>query len=575
MIFSRKEVSLYLVLMLALGWLLYPSDYTRGLMHADEGNRSYALSFFKDYLARHPYHKGATMALASAYEAAGLPDQGIDPLLSFYRHRRGDMETGAAVLNLMERTGDSTRAAQFRWELLSDIKNLPHPPKARLEELLYQAYQEAAASQDDASSLRALTELADISTEGGYRDMAMRLLLERRYLDAALTMLRDASRRSPKDIELRRSIIRIDRLRNDDDAALAECKEALKAAPNDVRILSDRVEIFVSRRRWDLAESDLRSLVRIQPKQDEWIRQLSRYLIESGNLKDGLRLNVLLVKRNLNDKQTWWNAIYGYADHGYHDQSAKLLKVFLHRFPDDSNGLKMLLYEQERSGRIDLAIAVLQRRVQAAPSDPARRRELAAKLVEAKRLPEAVKQYEALVKLQPQIKKYWWNIVYAYADHGYHQKAAERLEGFVRRFPNEASGLDMLVYERQLSGRDDLAIAALRRRVRAVPSDTTRRRSLASLLVESERIPEAVKEYEVLVKLQPQDKDLWMTLSYLQEAHGDTKGAARALKNYLARDPGDGKVVESLAGIYIKLGQKSQAIDLLRTYLRPSAGGRP
>ncbi len=89
-VFSWTETGMFLAATAALGGLLYPSEYTRGIMHRDTGDRTRAVSFLEDYRRRNPHHKGAVLALAEAYEAGGRPDEAVAPLLAFYRHRRGD-----------------------------------------------------------------------------------------------------------------------------------------------------------------------------------------------------------------------------------------------------------------------------------------------------------------------------------------------------------------------------------------------------------------------------------------------------------------------------------------------------
>ena len=60
MIFSWKQVAAFFAAAAVVGWVIYPSEYFRGRMYRQEGDRARSISFFRDYLARHPFHKGAT-----------------------------------------------------------------------------------------------------------------------------------------------------------------------------------------------------------------------------------------------------------------------------------------------------------------------------------------------------------------------------------------------------------------------------------------------------------------------------------------------------------------------------------
>src|SRR5579883_3442221 len=105
MIFRWSQVASFFAALAVVGWLVFPSEYFRGQMHRDEGDRSRSIAFYKNYLSKHPFHKGAVEALAQAYENAGRPQEAADLLVAFYRHRRGDEEAGREVLDLLDRAG--------------------------------------------------------------------------------------------------------------------------------------------------------------------------------------------------------------------------------------------------------------------------------------------------------------------------------------------------------------------------------------------------------------------------------------------------------------------------------------
>jgi tetratricopeptide (TPR) repeat protein len=470
-IFSPREIALFLAGLLIVGWLVYPNEYTRGMMHREQGDRANAIAFFKGYLARHPSHKGATLALAAAYEAAGRPEEGVAPVREFYRRRRGDLDTGMLLLDLLERQGDLAGVEEFRWELAGDLRALPRPPAKAIEELLYRCFQDAASRQDDEAMLRALEALAKAGTTGGdYRAEMLRLLMERRRLGAAVEMLRQAQRKDPANVELRRAIARALILDNRDEEALKELDVALKLKPGHLGVLMDRAGYFTAHKRWDLAEKEYERLMVLQPGEASWPRELGRSLIARGKFREGV---------------------------GY---------------------------------------------------------------------------YKTLVAKDPGDREAWMTVVYAYADKGEHEEAARELEAYLRRFPDDADAAELLIYEQQNAGQLEKALATLRERVKARPQDAARRQALANMLVGEELFAESEEHYAALVKLRPENVEHWKMLSFVQQTQRRHAEAAGTLERYLERFPDDGKAVESLSGLYLELGEKRKAVELLRAYFKKKEG---
>lgn len=445
MIFSNREAAAFFAVLLLAGWALYPSEYTRGLMHREQGNRARAVEFFRDYLRRHPYHKGATLALANAYEEAGRPEEAIGPMLAFYRHRRGDAETGRAILALLARVGQAKRLAEFRWELFEDAKALPAPPRRFLEELMYKAFQEAAAAQDDKATFRALRALAELTGEGGgYQDEMLRLLMQRRQLDAAVRLLRDASRRQPSNVELRRTLSRVFRLMGDDESALAELQAATAIAPGDASLVNDRYAIFKEGKRWKEAEAELRRLIRLEPRELGWSHELAQVLFEDKRPEEALRVFEALVVRKPGERERWWTLIYALSDRGYQDRAIERTEAFLRRFPWDPEGENMLIYLLQSTGRLDRATDLLKARVAAAPRDPARRAALGSMLLEQERLAEAAEQYRVLTELQPSERENWLLLASVYQTLGDAPAAVALLERYRLRFADDAAMIELL-----------------------------------------------------------------------------------------------------------------------------------
>ncbi|MBI5202258.1 MAG: tetratricopeptide repeat protein [Elusimicrobia bacterium] len=444
-IFSRAELGGFFTLLLIGGWILYPSEYTRGLMHKQEGDRGAAVQFFRDYLQRHPYHKGATMALVHALEAAGRPDEAVGPMVAFYRHRKGDVETGRAVLALFKRLGQDDRGLAFRWELFDDAKRLPVPPKRYLEELMYQAFQLSAAKQDDQATLRALTALAELSGEGdSYLGEMLRLLMERKQLDKAIELLLEAKRKQPSNVELRRTLVRVYRLSGKFDAALAEMKSAIDLEPDNIGLIADRASLLCELKRFPEAEAEIRRLVKIDPADQSWPHELAQILFEDKRPEEAFQIFESLIVRQPGDKERWWNLVYSLNDRGYRPRAIERLRAFLQRFPDDLSGEDFLVYMYQQEGQIDRAIDVLKLRIDKNPKDSERRRTLISYLVDQERLQEAADQYKKVLELEPDGADNYLNYAYIEETLGHDKEAITILENYLKKYPGDHKATEKL-----------------------------------------------------------------------------------------------------------------------------------
>lgn len=468
MIFSKLEIALYLIAVLLMGQLLYPSEYTRGLMLRQQGDRSEAIAFFRSYLRRNPYHKGATLALAEAYEAAGRPEDAVKPMMDFYEHRRGDTDTGRALIGLLDRSGLDRRADDFRWRLVADLRAKRRVPLRVLEEILYKAYQEAAARQDDASAKRALMELASLDeTDRGNRDQLLRLMLARGELDAALALLRENLKRDPRDQDLRRLIVRVHRLRGDDAAALAELEAGLRFSPETVGYLSDRASIRGARGEWELAADDYASLAKIQPAEIAWRRERGAALLKLGRVEEGIAELEAVLARLPRDRDRWWDLIYAYADNDLHDKAAGKLEAYLRLFPEDRKASDMLVHEYRLSGRVEKAIASLQRRVRTVPDDQKSRRALLSFLRDEERFADCVEHYQILLEQAPKDPALRPGLAYIQQQLGDDRAAAAAFEEQVRVFPDDKNSMDKLVSLLSSLGERDKAIRILQMHFRS------------------------------------------------------------------------------------------------------------
>lgn len=470
MIFTWTETVSFFAAVLLAGWLIFPNRYFQGLMQRQEGDRSVSIAFFKDYLDENPSHKGAVRALASVFESVGRPEEALEVELAFYRKRRGDRETGKRVLELLERSASPERVRAFRWELLDDIRRRPGE-KRGVEELAYQAYQDAAAAQDDPGVSRALGILESAAAQPkGYQAEALRHFIVRRDFTGALRLLEKAASQAPSDPETRRLIVRVHRMNHDPKAALRALELGLKAVPEDPGLLADRAAVHGSLGLWDAAAEDFVLLGKLQPSEETWVKDLGYALLQAGRLEEGVKVYQGLLDKAPGEAARWRPILYAYADRRMHAEASRWAERFLERFPDDESGIDLGVYQSELLGRPDKAIEILARRAARRPSDTRRGRSLASLLTQEERLGEAALVYERLLARESEDKALWMNLAYLHSSTGAYSEAASVLERFVEKFPDDSKGYDELASIYLSMGERKKAISLLKTYFKAPPA---------------------------------------------------------------------------------------------------------
>ncbi len=160
-----------------------------------------------------------------------------------------------------------------------------------------------------------------------------------------------------------------------------------------------------------------------------------------------------------------------------------------------------------------------------------------------------------------------------YKTHKDWQKAALILEEMAQEKPDEGFLYDLLeVYES--AGKRDKVISVLKRIIEKHPDDVETRLRLASTLEKREKLKEAIREYERLLKrLKKADMAaIYKTLGYL---YTKTKQPKQAISNYLKAsqlDKGDANLYYNLSYLYEEIGQKENADLYLEKAVRLKSG---
>ncbi|MFH1724250.1 MAG: tetratricopeptide repeat protein [Elusimicrobiota bacterium] len=560
MIFSWQRLVSFFFIIALVAWLLYPNEYFLGLMHKREPDRTVSIEFFKDYLDKHPHHKGASRALARAYEENADPESAIEVMRDLYEHRRGDERIGRENIELLERAGDLERAQAFRWELFQDLKDKGAVDRRGLEWMLFSYYQEAQLVQDEAAELKVLKALVGVAKEpDSFRWALARYHMLHQEYKELLSMLKRTLRDEPGNFFAWEQLIDVYRARRDVGAALAAVADALRKHPDHPDLLARRVSIRVSAERFEDTLADLRRLISLQPGQESFRKMLAYNTLRAGRFDEAVGLYREEIERNPDDSGSWEDLIGVFTSHKRHREAAKELLRYLRRFPDDDGARDDLVAQYDQLGEKAAAAEALREVVARRPDDVERSLDLAYRLFDLGRSNEGVAIFVEYLKRRPDDLERSLDLAYQLFDMKRPDEAVAIFVDYLERRPDDLKRSLELAYRLIELGRFDDAAARFGAYLERRPDDRKIWWELIYSHVDRERDPEAAALLRRYVERFPDDSEAYDLISYVDGRRGEKFASIAPLKGFVARKPDNEKLARLLAGLLNESGRMDEA----------------
>jgi tetratricopeptide (TPR) repeat protein len=250
-------------------------------------------------------------------------------------------------------------------------------------------------------------------------------------------------------------------------------------------------------------------------------------------------------------------------------QAAKLLEEMVKEKPDEQKLFE--LYEvYESMNDSEGAVSVLKRLLQKTPDDAELRLRLARTLERAKKLPEAIREYEAaLSRLDPKEKlAVYKTLGFLYTETADPQKAiasylkaAELDKKDVNLYYNLAT-----LYEK--IGDKEKADQFLAQAVALQPEDVESRLNLAESLFSKGKLDEAQVYLDEVIRRKPDSLRALLLLVQIADKKGDKKRLKDLYEKVYALAPANEIVLYNLAVLEYEAGNSGKSISYFETYLK-------
>lgn len=477
--------------------LTVPSSRTLGAMFESDGQIDLATQYLEDWNRRHPRDYASRLHAAELQVLTVHPDEAVGRLEAMAR----DWPDDRVVLERLVDVEDSLLRVDETVAHLEKLASL-EPGDATVLRRLADQYRWKGQSEPLLQTLRKLAHLEDSDEE---RAELVDILLSNRRYDELIAWLSPDVDHAPAAVDLRLALyeayLRTDRM----EEATEQLRRVLELDPDRVELLRDVADYLVSRGLFDQAVALYRDRIDRHP------RDARRFAVELDDLYEAHAEKLVAT--------------------GNPAGAVALYRERIARAPLDVN-LRLELAELYGARADRVAIAELQKLLEAAPNSAEAWIALAERYSWTDRLPLAVKAYRQAVRLQPD------------------NRAARRALA------------QYLLYV----DRTDEALAQYRE---LANGDEVDREALVDLLIEEERGADALAYAE---KLSPTPRHKYLT-ALAAHAAGADEQALPELIEWTKKQGGDLRAWQALVECASALDEPDVAVEALR-HVRVLGGRR-
>jgi tetratricopeptide (TPR) repeat protein len=331
--------------------------------------------------------------------------------------------------------------------------------------------------------------------------------------------------------------------------------------PTETLFQQHSIRVFVKEKNRDMGYVDLV----IEPYVEDWLEKVER------TIDPERRIAILEEARHMapQDNKIRERLIQDYRSLKRWPQTAKLLEEMVKEKPEEQKFFELFeVYESMNDS--NGAVSVLRRLLQKTPDDEELRLRLARTFEKAKKLPDAIREYEAVLgRLDPKEKlAVYKTLGFLYTETGdpdkavaSYLKAAELDKKDVNLYYNLAT-----LYEK--TGDKEKANQFLAQAVALQPEDIESRLNLAESLFNKGNLDGAQTYLDEVLKRKPDSLRALLLLVQIADKKGDKKRLKELYEKVYALAPDNEIVLYNLGILEYEAGNWPKSISYFETYLK-------
>jgi tetratricopeptide (TPR) repeat protein len=193
---------------------------------------------------------------------------------------------------------------------------------------------------------------------------------------------------------------------------------------------------------------------------------------------------------------------------------------------------------------------------------------LANALLLTDRVPEAMEHFQQALRIKPDFAEAHFNFGCALAQTGRMSEAIEQFEQALQINPDFAEACNSLAHALTLTGRVPEAIEQYEQALRIKPDFAEAHYNLGNLLFQTGRVPEAMEQYEQALRIKPDYAEAHGNLGYALEQTGRLPEAREQFEQALRIKPDYAEAHYNLGNVLFQTGQLVEAMGEYEEALR-------
>ena len=167
------------------------------------------------------------------------------------------------------------------------------------------------------------------------------------------------------------------------------------------------------------------------------------------------------------------------------------------------------------------------------------RLDIAIRLLEQKKMKEAVKLLEEILMDDPTNSIVLYNLGMCYSELGYYDKSIKTLKQSLKYNPDSSNTLTALGYSYILAGNDEKAEEYLKKAVELDPNNIYALQNLGGFYAKKEKYKKAIEIFKKAEKVHPRYPRILYGLALAYQSAGDLKNADKYFRKLVNRDTKD------------------------------------
>jgi tetratricopeptide (TPR) repeat protein len=424
------------------------------------------------------------------------------------------------------------------------------------------------------SAYRELTSAVglDSSNWGAQLDLA-NLMLERRQYEQSETIARKVLQSDPRNARahdiLAEKYLRTQNLPN----AILELQKAIDLDPKQFARYDALGSVYRAGNQIPEAETSFKKAVEVEPKSVQARIALSQFYLSAGKTNEAaeaMRAACTLDPKSI-PPRLFLAQIYTLS--GKLTEAEGIYRELRKATPDDPQAYQALGLFYRTTGQHEKALAELQSLAAAKPKDVSVRANLVDSLIELRRIPEAKKQNQEMLKSHPADARFVLAKGRILIAESRYEEARTALYQAVLAEPKSSKGYYYLGITQKALGLSDLAQASFSKALELSPAMSEAAVELAGLQISSGNhsygsYDNAIRLADKALQSDPASSAANLAGARAALAKGDLEQAQRRLNEALARDPMSLPALGTLMNLSIKNGTSSAAIQRISALIR-------